>query len=113
MNHLLPKVPWGVGTVPSFLPGAIRRIEYFSNAILLKICLSFILLFVSMTPAFAGSVNLSWDANTEPDLAGYKVYFGTSSGNYGTPASVGNTTSYSLAGLSDGTYFFAVTAIAH
>ncbi len=27
-------------------------------------------------------VALSWDANAEPDLAGYNVYYGSSSGNY-------------------------------
>lgn len=26
--------------------------------------------------AMAGEVGLVWDANTEPDLAGYKIYYG-------------------------------------
>ena len=35
----------------------------------------------SATPE-TGSVTLTWDANAEPDIAGYKVYWGTSSGVY-------------------------------
>ena len=54
---------------------------------------------------------LAWDANTEPDLSGYKLYYGTASGTYGTPINVGNVTTYTVTGLTDGqTYYFAVTA---
>jgi hypothetical protein len=38
------------------------------------------LLLISTT-AHAATVTLSWDLNTEPDLTGYKVYFGNYSGN--------------------------------
>ena len=54
---------------------------------------------------------VSLDANTESDLAGYQVYYGTPSGTYGTPINVGNVVSYTLTGLVSGqTYFIAVTA---
>jgi hypothetical protein len=33
-------------------------------------------------------VTLAWDANTEPDLAGYKVHYGTASGSYTTSVDV-------------------------
>lgn len=63
-----------------------------------------------VSSSFAGNAALSWNANTEPDLSGYKVYYGTSSGNYGAPIDVGNTTNHTITGLADGTYYFAVTA---
>ncbi|MCK4351773.1 T9SS type A sorting domain-containing protein [candidate division WOR-3 bacterium] len=56
-------------------------------------------------------LGLEWSDNSEPDLAGYKVYYGTSSGSYGEPIDVGNVTSYTLSGLSSGTtYYICITA---
>jgi hypothetical protein len=56
-------------------------------------------------------MTLAWDPNTEPDLGGYKVYYGTSSGTYGVPLNVGNVTTYTLVNLPQGqTYFVSVTA---
>lgn len=64
----------------------------------------------SCLPVYGATVDLTWNANLEPDISGYKVYFGNTSRTYGTPVDVGNNTAYTLNGLSDGTYFFAVTA---
>ena len=59
----------------------------------------------------ASSATLTWAANTESDLAGYKIYSGTQSGVYGAPISVGKVTSHVLTNLTKGTtYFFAITA---
>ncbi|MFQ5961186.1 MAG: PKD domain-containing protein [Candidatus Methylomirabilales bacterium] len=61
--------------------------------------------------ATAGSVSLSWDSNTEADLAGYKVYIGTSPGIYTQTIDSGNVTTCTVPNLSEGqTYFFTVTA---
>jgi hypothetical protein len=61
--------------------------------------------------AHAASVDLEWDPNTEPELAGYKIYWGTSSGNYSSSRDVGKTTVYTISGLDEGkTYYFAATA---
>jgi hypothetical protein len=57
-----------------------------------------------------GSVTLQWDPNSEPDLAGYHLLYGPSSGNYSQQIDVGNTTTATVSNLADGTYFFAVTA---
>ncbi|WDT74630.1 MAG: fibronectin type III domain-containing protein [Candidatus Manganitrophus sp.] len=73
--------------------------------------LGFLLVLNWTTAAMAANASLSWDANTESDLAGYKVYFGTASRSYGAPVDVGNQTAYTVTGLSEGqTYYFAVTA---
>lgn len=61
-----------------------------------------------------GSATLTWVANGEPDLAGYKVYVGTSSGTYnfaGSPFTIGKVTTYTVTNLPrNNTYFFAISA---
>lgn len=69
---------------------------------------------VSLTVGSPGtaSATLSWSGNSESDLAGYKIHYGTSPGGYTNFVSVGNVTTYTLNGLSTGrTYYFAVSAI--
>ncbi len=57
------------------------------------------------------SVVVSWNANGEADLAGYRIYYGTRSGQYAEVVDVGNVTSHRLQGLQTGeTYYFVVTA---
>src|SRR3990170_6861338 len=76
------------------------------------------LLTVLMTsPAIAGQAVLSWDpptTNTDEswltDLGGYRLYYGTVSGNYGSVIDAGNVITHTVTGLSGGTYYFAVTA---
>jgi hypothetical protein len=60
--------------------------------------------------ATAGSVSLAWDPNTQPQLAGYQLNYGTTSGQYGTQVDVGNVTTYTVSNLAAGTYYFAVRA---
>ena len=58
--------------------------------------------------ASGATVGLAWDANTEPDLAGYKIYYGTASGDYSHSNDVGNVTEYTLTDLDEGvTYYLA------
>ena len=68
-------------------------------------------LFVPVGTGHSAQVSLAWDANTEPNLAGYKIYYGTASHNYGWVLNVGKVTTYTVTGLTDGlTYYFAATA---
>ena len=61
--------------------------------------------------AQAGNITLAWNANSDPDIAGYKVYYGTGSRDYGVNLTVGNFTSCVVSGLTAGkTYYFAATA---
>ena len=56
-------------------------------------------------------VTLEWDPNTEPDLAGYNIYWGYASGDYAFSADVGNQTTYTVTGLIPGmTYYYVATA---
>lgn len=52
------------------------------------------------------SVSVAWGANPEPDVAGYVVYLGTTSGVYPTIQDVGNTTTHVFSGLSSGTVYY-------
>ncbi|MFH1933246.1 MAG: hypothetical protein ABIN18_16855 [Pseudomonadota bacterium] len=79
------------------------------------------LLFCFVTPCHAIDITLAWDANTEPNLAGYKVYYdtdgsgapynGTGAAEGDSPIDVGNVTEFTLSDLSDGkVHYFTVTA---
>jgi type IV pilus assembly protein PilY1 len=71
----------------------------------------FLLTLCSPTFVYAAQIKLAWDANTESNIAGYKVYYGTSSRSYSGSVDVGNETTFNLTGLTEGqTYFIAVTA---
>ena len=72
-----------------------------------------VMLFVTLDlRAATYSVRLEWDANSEPDIAEYKVYWGPQSGAPNQSRKVGNVTTATVDNLDDGTtYFFTVTAI--
>lgn len=78
----------------------------FITTIASVICLSL----ASASSVSAGDATLSWDPNSETNLGGYKVYYGSASRVYGTPLTVGNTTTFTVSGLDAGTYYFSVTA---
>ena len=71
-----------------------------------------LIILVLASKVFAGSATVSWDANTESDLSGYKVYYGQTPGSYDSQMWVGDVISFRLIGLEEGKqYFFAVTAM--
>ena len=57
-----------------------------------------------------GVANVTWAANSEGDLAGYKLYVGTTSGVYNQILDAGMVTSYKMTLPKGVTYFFSVTA---
>lgn len=68
------------------------------------------LLPILVAEATAGSVALAWDSNSEPDLAGYRIHYGTAAAPYSNLVDV-TTTSATISNLVNGvTYTFAVTA---
>jgi hypothetical protein len=65
----------------------------------------------SVALAAAQSVTLAWDRNTESDVTGYRVFYGTQSQVYAKSVDVGNTTTYTVSGLDVSlNYYFAVQA---
>jgi hypothetical protein len=78
--------------------------------------LVFMILFCSVIlwsapTAHTAQVTFAWDPNPEPDIAGYKMYYGTTSRDYDWYIDVGRVTTFTVPDLSDGvTYYFAVIA---
>ncbi len=73
---------------------------------------SVLLLFVFTETGQADSVKISWAAGSGSQVAGYKIYQGTSSRHYTKSAAVSKTaTSTTIIGLTTGTtYYFAATS---
>jgi len=69
------------------------------------------LLLCSCSIAFAGDVSLAWNPSISDGVVGYKIYLGTSPRSYNSSQKIGNQTTYTITGLTDGTYYFAVTAL--
>jgi hypothetical protein len=58
------------------------------------------------------SVTLAWDGSTSPEVTGYRVYVGETSGVYSSSIDVGNVTTVTITGLSNGIpYFSSTTAV--
>jgi hypothetical protein len=75
--------------------------------------LIFLLFLLIPSLAFGVDVTLEWDANTEPDVVGYRLYKSMKQGNVTTAWElVGHTseTTYTIIGLPNKTHFFYVTA---
>ena len=87
----------------------IYRKKFYSLPLTIFIITTFL-----FSSAIAHGAYLRWNANTEEDVAGYKIYYGTSSDNYNWIVSVANDTQqYDLSNLylyEDVSYYIAITA---
>jgi F5/8 type C domain/Fibronectin type III domain len=59
----------------------------------------------------AGEVTLAWDPSQDPNLAGYRIYYGYAKGSYEGVLDAGMETTYTLTDLEEGQpYYFALVA---
>jgi PKD repeat protein len=73
--------------------------------------LAIIFTLILVPRCFSAQITVIWDENSEIDIAGYKMHYGTTRGNYEYSVDVGNNTSCSISGLTEGTtYYLAATA---
>jgi Fibronectin type III domain/Divergent InlB B-repeat domain len=69
------------------------------------------LLVASLCLGHSAQVNLAWDASPDSTITGYKVRYGTTSGNPNQTVTVGIVTTATVTSLSDATtYYFTVLA---
>ena len=87
-------------------------LKIFCEAATVSLPVLFVAVLTLLSPtAIAGDVTLAWDASPSPNVGGYRVHYGLSSGIYPNKVFVGNQTSYTLSGLKRGkTYYISVTA---
>lgn len=77
-----------------------------------KLILILAILLIPLFAFAATSVTLNWDPNTEPDLAGYRLYRSTTSGSgYSKVGEItAPSTEFTDTVIMDGTYYWVVTA---
>jgi fibronectin type 3 domain-containing protein len=69
---------------------------------------------LNLNAVSTSSATLTWDPNTETDLASYRVYRSTTPGVYGTAIATvpAGASGYTVTGLTVGTtYYFRITAV--
>jgi len=96
----------------------LKKTLIFLGLILVLIAVAALFDFLGKTSEPSGTATLTWNANSEPDLAGYKIYYGTvprtedcPPGGYPNKVDVGKVTSYTINQLVKGQkYYFSITS---
>ena len=101
----------------------LKKVIIFLVLILILVAVAVFFDFLGKSGKISGSATLSWDVNTEPDLAGYRIYYGTSprtgdcpTGGYHGKIDVSKTDTpdkptYTLKELQNGkTYYFSISS---
>src|SRR5690242_15650817 len=70
----------------------------------------FALTFVGCVAAAANAATASWDPNSEPDVVGYKLSYGTQPGVHTVTIDVGNVTTYKFYPPAGKLYYVVVQA---
>lgn len=82
------------------------------TSVLSRVCLASVLFVLASNTAPAGSATLAWQPSPSRGVVAYRIYFGTSSGQYQWSIWAPNTTRAQITTLADGmTYYFAVKAV--
>ncbi|MCK4824003.1 fibronectin type III domain-containing protein [bacterium] len=92
----------------------LKRIKLFNKKFFGLTPFLFFLCLILMPPVIvqAASVTLTWNRNQEPDIAGYKIFYGTRSRQYTNSITVYDSANqplqrkYTVAGLSEGTTYY-------
>ena len=63
-------------------PREFKKIHSFQSSLLSLKLVAFLSVLFYSNLVSAAEVTLAWDANTEPDLAGYMIYYGFATGDY-------------------------------
>jgi len=76
-----------------------------------KYILSILIILLYTTICFGGEITLAWDANSESNIKGYKIYYGPASHTYNKNIDTGKVTTYTVNNIPSGEkLYYAVTA---
>jgi len=91
-----------------------QRIGFISVVLYVLILASIVILLRFMSDANAADVTLAWAPKKSPDIAGYRIYYGTCSGIYTSRVDAGKTTNIRISDLQKThTYYFTATTYDH
>ena len=92
----------------------IKRISVISTILYVATLASIVLILRLQSGADAADVTLAWNPKQSPDIAGYRIYYGTCSGIYTSRIDAGKMTNLRIPDLDKGQiFYFAATTYDH